>query len=640
MAEAVSDKRQSPAETARFWLDLLALADREEKDWRREAGEIVDRYRDERSELTSRGTRLNIFAANVQLLQAAVYGQTPAPDVRRRNISEDPARQAAGREVAKLIEKALAYTVDDQPFDEAMEAVRDDMLLTGRGISWEVYEADIERREDVQRIDQPAPTQVVPDALGMPVVVEIGPPPPPVYLLDGVPVEPDFDPKGVPFVEQKTDERTITEYVFWSDFRMSPARRWPDVWWVARRHTMTRRELRKEFGEIGLHVPLMVSGHEGNTKSPRDPSSQAPPDPPSRKSRAEVWEIWDKRDRVRVWVATGFDRTIRTDTDPLGLKDFFPCPAALYGLKTTDTMIPLPEFALYRDQADELDEVQSRLRHLERVLRAVAFTDGDFTEAISVATAEDGKVIPIDRPDTTAGDLSGSIWAWPLTNIVAVIEQLGRRSAELQNQIWQITGIHDLQRGATKERESAAAQKLKSGFGQVRNVPRSLPMARYARDVLRIKAEIMAELFEPATLERISGVPVTPDMMALLREEKLRNTQIAVATDATVRPDVHAEQESAVEFMQASAQFLAQVAQVGAAMPPLLPMMIEAYRQAARTFKFARNLEPIIEQTVAMVAQQVQQQQAQQALMQQQQAQAQAMQAAAMNGGMAPGLMQ
>ena len=640
MADETATPSDSDA-TARYWLDQLKLAEREEEDWRKEARKIVERFRDEKDR---RGVRLNIFAANVQLLQPNVYGQTPVPDVRRRNIREEANAQALGRQVATVIDRALSFTLDDHPFDEEMEAVRDDLLLTGRGVSRVMYEAKIVKRTDIQVEQPPAPMMVMPDEMGMPVEVPVGPPPPPVYLLEGQPIEPQFDKDGAAYLEQKTEERVWAQQVFWADYRQAPARSWRDVWWQAFRHTMTRKELVKEFGGIGRKVTLDIGSEEGQSRSSSpDPVTGSPKDAPSREGRAEVWEVWNKRTSERIWVSPGHKDILRTDPDPLGLRDFFPAPRPVYSIQTTETLVPLPEFQLYRDQADEVDELQSRIQHLERVLKAVPLVAGDFTEVKDIAKCSDGVFIPVTRPDVSIGSLDADIWWWPLDKIITTIQTLQQRVAELKQQIWEITGLHDLQRGATKERETAAAQRMKGAFGQIRMSPRSLPMARHVRDLYRLMAEVMAEHFDQATLERISGEMVTPEMMALLREEKVRNTSISVASDATVRPDIHAEREEANEFLAASTGFLQQVAAVAGVMPPVVPLMMETFRQAARTYKWSRVVEPMIDQTVAMITQQVQQQiamQQQQLMMQQQAAQMQAAGGAPPNGAGQPGVMQ
>ena len=113
----------APDETVRRWRGELERAERAERDWMRRAEKVVERYRAEKRSDGMR--RFNILWANTEILKPAVYSRTPAPDVRRRWLDDDP----AGREAASVLERALSFLVDDGGFDAAMEAVRDDMLL-------------------------------------------------------------------------------------------------------------------------------------------------------------------------------------------------------------------------------------------------------------------------------------------------------------------------------------------------------------------------------------------------------------------------------------------------------------------------------------------------------------------------------
>jgi len=581
------------ADAAAFWHAQIKLAGREEDAWRIRAGKLVGRYRDEREELVKSDSRLNIFAANVELLKPLVFSQTPAPAVRRRNLIESPLLHQIGRDVAQVLQRSLAFQIDDRPFDKPMEAVRDDVLIVGRGVAREVYEFETERRDDVQTVMQPPLLQIGPAGE----VFET--PRPPVYLLDGAPVQPQFGPDGAPFIERKTDERVVTRYWFWDDFRLSPARCWDDVWWSAFRHKMTRTALREEFGELGRRVPLTLKAKHA---AAGDTTDGQPEDPDSR-NRAEVWEIWHKTKLQRVWIATGHDTVLRRDEDPLRLKGFWPCPEPLYALTTTDSMVPLPEFCLYQDQADELDRLQARICHLIEVCKAVSVANGDLAEVAKITAAKDGDVIPIQSPGLTAEDFAGGVWSWPLERIVQAISMLSQRAEVVKRQIHEVTGLSDLQRGSAEPRVTAAAERTKSAYGQVRMGPRAAPMQRFVRDCLRIKAEIMAEMFEPETLQRMAGMAVSPPMVQLLREERLRNTTVDVATDSTIRPDAAAEREEAIEFARAITEFLTIGGPMAQQMPQLAPLVSTLLKVTARPFRLGREFEQVLEETAEAMAQ-------------------------------------
>jgi hypothetical protein len=61
-------------------------------------------------------------------------------------------------------------------------------------------------------------------------------------------------------VEYIGEQSIRCEYVYWSDFTMSPARCWNDVKWVAFRHLMTRQEMVDYYGAKGEQIPLTYRG--------------------------------------------------------------------------------------------------------------------------------------------------------------------------------------------------------------------------------------------------------------------------------------------------------------------------------------------------------------------------------------------
>jgi len=108
--ETRSDAQEAGGGGAIYWRRQLALADRVEKNWRKDADDLQERFRHEKSKDSS--TRLNIFYSNVVLLQTATYSQTPVPSVQRRAIFEDPITNLIGKTAAQVLEKALVYEID------------------------------------------------------------------------------------------------------------------------------------------------------------------------------------------------------------------------------------------------------------------------------------------------------------------------------------------------------------------------------------------------------------------------------------------------------------------------------------------------------------------------------------------------
>ena len=76
--------------TAKYWQIELELADKEEEDWRMEAYETVERYRNEQTTAyVGREKKFNILWSNVETLKSSLFSRMAKPDVRRRYRSRD-----------------------------------------------------------------------------------------------------------------------------------------------------------------------------------------------------------------------------------------------------------------------------------------------------------------------------------------------------------------------------------------------------------------------------------------------------------------------------------------------------------------------------------------------------------------------
>lgn len=481
--------------TARFWKDELAAeaADSEHQiggeKWRKEARKCVDRYRDKRGDRNS-GKRFNIFWSNVETLKPTIYSQTPNPDVRRRFMNDDK----VARQGALILERGLSFALDDFDADEVFEGVRDDGLIAGRGQAWVEYEPYMRRNRPqlAQREAFPGSAEITGEMVDF-------------YELDGREVKPDGEDKEGPYLDEKIDERVWCSLVGWDDFRHTPVANWSDVWWVARRHRMDKDECKDAFGSLADKIPYDVKAPGEDNKSG---------------GKAEVWEVWDKKTRKVYWVHnTWAERVLKEADDPLNLEGFFPCPEPYTPIRVTDDWTPVPEFTLYADQADEIDEISHRIAAMVKAFRARGGYDGALKEIPDILRGDDLELVPINDMERylQKGGLPAAVMWLPLDMLGQAIAALYQARDQSKQELYEITGISDLVRGATKASETATAQQLKGNFGNLRMQPRTKPFTRFVRDILRIMAEIMSEHYSPETLQRMTGFNLpTPQEKAQL----------------------------------------------------------------------------------------------------------------------------
>ena len=74
--------------------------------------------------------------------------------------------------------------------------------------------------------------------------------------------------------------------------------------------------------------------------------------------------------------------------------------------------------------------------------------------------------------------------------------------------------------------------------------------ANFVRDLLRLKAEIIGQNFDAATLEAMTGEEVTPEVLDILRSDFQRTCTIDIEADSTVIVDEQGEQQAMAQIMQ------------------------------------------------------------------------------------------
>jgi len=608
------------------WLDALKLAGKNDDTFIKRGKKIVKRFRDERgaADTTSSNEaekRYNMLWSNVRTQFPAIYSKKPQAQVERRYKDKDPVARTA----SQILERALQYEIDHySDFDSSLRCAILDRLLPGRGVAWVRFDGgdqitdDVQEGEEPNEAAEPAETLEASDIAGNPAAAPVPltdvpggmPGPAPVgggLMGDATPATPDLlKLMGMPAAPVKPDvkgyECTPSDYVFWEDFRCSPARTWEEVTWVARLVYMGRKEGQKRFGAKFDHVPL---SHEpiGLDKDVTVTDEM---------KKAKVWEIWDKTEEKVIWQAEGFADVLDTRDDPLELDGFFPCPKPLFATTTTDTLVPVADYLEYQDQAAELDDLTSRISMLVKAVKAVGVYDAS-QPAIARLMQEgtDNMLIPVTNwaAFATAGGLAAAVQMLPLDTVVKTLNELYRAREMCKQVIYEVTGLSDVIRGASDPNETATAQGIKSNFASLRLKETQQDVSRFATDILGMKAQIMSSMYRAETLIEMSGIKQTEDAqyadqaIQLLRNETMRNYRIEIAADSMVELDEQAEKQSRMEFLQAVGGFLKEAVAAGQTQPELAPLLGEMLMFAVRSFKAGRPIEAAFERFIQQMSQ-------------------------------------
>lgn len=606
MAEAdgaTSEELEQPAtnaeELARKWCAEIKAAEKAQKKWVERGQKIEKIYADERDMNTARARRFNILYSNVETLRPAVYMQTPKAKAVRRYRDRDPVARLA----SMLLERCMQTACELYDFDGGMEQAVRDRLLPGRGVLWVSYDPGIVGEGEEQAL---------------------------AY------------------------ENAVSSYVPWQDFLHSVARTWDEVRWVARRFFKTRSELAQWLVEAGLAKDIRAARKAAKliqldyTQEGKEKTDEGLDD---ERGKAQIWEVHDKTSGQVIYVAPGSNEYAIVGQKPPAVKfrDFFPTPRPMLATTTAKSLIPTPDYAQYQDQAEELNRVTERIGVLQKALAVKGVYASDSEELATLIESGDNRMIPVKNWAMFAegGGAKGKIEWFPVEIVAEVLRGLYEIREQAKQTLYEVSGIGDILRGVTDPDETATAQGIKSKWGSLRVRRIQKDVQRYAADLMRLKAEVIAEKFEFKTILKMAGAdqemiakyvpapkmpepqppqpgmdPAIAQMQAqaqaeaakqqhqmavqqfmmqveqLLRDDTSRNFRIDVETDSTLEPDQQEEKQTAVEFMTAMTAFMKEAGPMAAQGPEAAKLVGEILLFGVRRFDKVDQLEQVIEQAV------------------------------------------
>lgn len=569
VTKAVDGGGQTPVQK---WTGVIASYDREFKKWDARVDKILKRYRDEKRPTTGEGTaKFNVLWSNVNTLVPAVFAKIPKPDVSRLFRDSDP----VGRVAALILERGLEYETEHYPdYYATIRQCVYDRFLGGRGTSWVRYEPHIKAAEK----DEPT---------------------------DGVQVTDDVDEPD----ETLDYECSPVDYVHWKDFGHTVARTWEEVPQVWRWVYMRKPALIERFGEeLAAKIPTDAPPKEGKNRN--EMGADAPPEDGS-----FICELWDKDTKKAIWFSKSYPDLLDEKDDPLGLEGFFPCPKPLYSTLTNETLVPVPDFTQYQDQAKTLDTLADRIAGLCEMLQVKGVYDSAVPVLARIFTeGQNGNMLPVTNWAAFAekNGLSGAMEIVDLKPIYEALKGAYEAMAQVLNQIYDLTGLSDIIRGQSEANETATAQKIKGQYASLRLKFLQFDVAKFASELLQLKAQVICGQFSPEQIMRIGGVEqlaeadkqyVPAAMELLIGPERmanpdakqgpnpLRNFRIEVNADTMVQMDEEEEKAKRIEFITAQGAFMEKALPMAQAAPEVVPLIAALWKFSVGAFKVGKTLE-------------------------------------------------
>jgi len=513
------------------WVEKVRKAEKKLEDKHRDFAKKAEKhYYNDKENI-----ELPIFYSMVQVQRSALYSRPPNPEIRGRS---NDVTNSDSKMIAQTLENAISYQIDSRDFHgDAKRAVLD-YIVVDMGVC---------------RVRLDVETEIQTDPMGNEMLDEMGEP-----------------------FEIVSKQEVYLDHWPWERFIYDIGKDWEECEWVCYKHYMTHKEIQNEYQHDLEATDLSEDAYEGKTC---------------------VYEIWDKKTRTVIEMLEG--KVLRERDDPLQLKDFFDCYKPMISNMRSDKYIPQSEFKQIYRQLDIINVTEERIDGLTKSIKDAGFYDDSLTDLNKLQQAKDGQLIPISGLRTMLGtqgvsNFDGMIAKLPILNQAQVLQILQERRKEAKEQIYEITGLSDIVRGATKASETATAQQIKGQWASIRLQDKQSTINNWLKGILGIYAEVISEHFTGQQLQLMTGKEVTPEMQQIMQSDVLRCYSIDVETDSTIQAD---ESQDKADRMEMINTFL-----------PLLQNILPAVSQnqlpadlgktilltAVKGFKYGRALEDMI----------------------------------------------
>lgn len=637
--EAETDKdaaSKGPSENWQFWYGLINAGLIHERRWRSEGedcetlyfGNDADPGETGNQEATSQNQITDVTAlihANVDVLKPLLFSETPQPVVRRR-FTGDGKTDETDLMAAEVGQRLATFLLDTEPFDDVMEKVRDDWLITDRGAGRVAYVASV---HDVEVQD------------------------PETGLAITIPA--------------KSKETVKPRYCAWRRLVMAPGYNWEDMPWIAFETPMTCSRIVERFGQevadkfdfkakglVGRSMAIDQSEYSSDVRT--QPDGEAGDAPVSPFDTAMVWEIWNRDSGQVIWWSASYtDDVLDKEDDPLSLEGFFPMPKPLLGTAKGESMTPRPSIKYYENRAKEVDLASRKMRSILKVMSVSGLFPGQMQEEVKKLLDGTNHMIPVESWISLMekGGANNIIQWLPLQHMVTAIQALSMMREQSKQAMFEASGVSDIMRAQGDPGETATAQQIKGRYAGLRLSDRQRKMATYARDMLRLMIEIALEHFDTEYLADICALdlPMTEmerEMMMLqkqmmeqeyqrlvelhkamsqaaqqglmppppppptppnderipetswelvherLRTDYGRKITVTIETQSTILADEQADKEARIEFLSAFATFVSELAPLAGSGQFDFKTVKELLMFGVRGFPKSRTLESMI----------------------------------------------
>ena len=215
-------------------------------------------------------------------------------------------------------------------------------------------------------------------------------------------------------------------------------------------------------------------------------------------------------------------------------------------------------------------------------------------------------LVPVDKWAMLAekGGMKGVIEMFPVGEIVEVLSTLRQMRLETIDLLYQVTGLSDILRGGGEKYEGVGKAELKARFGSVRITYLQEEFARFASELLTIKAQVIAKHFEPQTIVEQSNIMFSYDQqyvqpaIALIKNLDASVWRVDIKPETMAMVDWAQLKADRTEYINAVSLFLQSSAPILELQPDTAPMLLELLKWGLAGFKGGQEIESVLDQAI------------------------------------------
>jgi hypothetical protein len=518
-------------------------------------------------------TQSNIFYSNVCFSRSSILTKMPEIIIRERYSKQNSdmlEHHIAFNTIADIVQRSATVMVDNNYNNKELRKFKTDVLITGRGILWVL-----------------------------------------------------FDSTTDPITNEVAEENIKLKRIGLNDFRMSPAREWEEVSWIARRILLDKKTIEDQYGK---EAAKEISYTYPNTEDKLDISEE---DSVSFEERAEVWEVWDKIKKEVIFVCMGYDKLLAKVPDPYQLDGFFPTPEPLLSIPKNDSLIPTPEYNIYRSEAVEVARTSARITNLIAGMKARAFLPNTLVKSIKdIKTATDNDFVLLDGPGAQAyadRGMSGVIQFEPIEQRASVVDMLGNQMDRQKQTIFEITGLSDAMQISNAlatsggDAETATKTIMKGKFGSIRLQEKQHDFNEYIKEVFYIVCEFICSKVSMATMQEITEIKLNDgsnpedvsitwdDAMNYMRNSKMANYLLEVETDMNIWESDSEAQQTRAQMVEMFTEQLQKISQMAKDLPTAIDFYVKSCTFVLDSYQMPSSLRNNLEEVLNQMAMEMKQ---------------------------------